>query len=102
MMRYNLAFPSSASPQHCYTEAQCFSYRTTAEVKHHAMKTFVGVNLQIFPSTSTLDGGKFSAPRPNYFILEKEGAHDAHCVGVCVGPTAGLDGMEETKFLTLS
>ena len=41
------------------------------------------------PSTSALDGGGWSAPRPGRFTpRERTGTH---CIGGWVGPRAGLD-----------
>jgi hypothetical protein len=50
--------------------------------------------------TSTLDGVKWSASRPCRFTAE-ERAPSTHCIGGCVGPRAGLDDVENRKFLTL-
>jgi hypothetical protein len=40
--------------------------------------------------TSALDGGEWSASRPNCFIC-REKAPATHCIGGWVGPIAGLD-----------
>jgi hypothetical protein len=40
-------------------------------------------------STSTLDGGEWSASRPRFGPRER--TPGTHCTGGCVGPRAGLD-----------
>jgi hypothetical protein len=44
--------------------------------------------------TSALAGGKWSASRPDRFAL------GTHCIGGWVDPRAGLDDVEDRKFLT--
>jgi hypothetical protein len=47
------------------------------------------------PSTSALDGGGWSTPRPGRFTLgERPGAH---CIGGGVGPRADLDGRGKSR-----
>ena len=41
------------------------------------------------PSTSTLDGGEWSTPRPGRFYLQEKPGN--HRKGGWVGPTAGLE-----------
>jgi hypothetical protein len=47
-----------------------------------------------------LAGGEWSASCPGLFT-PKESAPGTHCIGGGVDPRAGLDEMEERKFLTL-
>jgi hypothetical protein len=54
----------------------------------------VGVQIHIF-LTSALVGGEWSASRPCRFTS------GTHWIGGLVGPRAGLDDVEERKFLTL-
>jgi hypothetical protein len=49
---------------------------------------------------SALDGGEWSASRPDRFT-PGEIAPGTHWIGGWVGPRAGLDDMEKWKFLTL-
>ena len=42
------------------------------------------------PSTSAIEGGGLSAPRPGRFIPQERPG--THCIGGWVGPRAGLDG----------
>jgi hypothetical protein len=51
--------------------------------------------------TSELGGGEWSTSRTGRFTPE-EGALGTHWLGGWMGPSAGLDGMEKRKFLTLS
>jgi hypothetical protein len=65
------------------------------------MKTYGGVDVQIhIYMTSVLVGGEWSDSRPGRFTLG-ETAPGTHCIGGRVDPRAGLDDMEEWKFLTL-
>jgi hypothetical protein len=67
--------------------------------KHHAMKTYWGVEVQIH-AFFALDGGEWSASRPGRFIARVIAFH-THWIGGCVGPSAGLDtilGEEYKKF----
>jgi hypothetical protein len=50
--------------------------------------------------TSALAGGEWSASRPSRFI-PGERAPDTHWIGGWVDPRAGLDDVENGKFLTL-
>jgi hypothetical protein len=50
--------------------------------------------------TSTLAGGQWSASRPGRFT-PKERAPGTHLIGGWVDPRAGLDDVENRKFLTL-
>jgi hypothetical protein len=58
--------------------------------KHHAMKTYGGV-------TSALDGGEWSASRPNRFN-PRERAPSTHWIRGWMGPRAGLDIVSRRKI----
>jgi hypothetical protein len=49
---------------------------------------------------SAIVGDEWSASRPGHFT-PGERANDTHCIGGLVGPRAGLNDIEERKFLTL-
>jgi hypothetical protein len=51
--------------------------------------------------TSALAGGEWSASRPCRFT-PGERAPSTHWIGGWVGPRAGMDDLEKSKFLTLS
>jgi hypothetical protein len=70
-------------------------------MKAYAMKAYggVGVYIHIF-LISALAGGALSASRRCQFTLG-ERALSTHWIGGWVGPRAGLDDVEERKFLTL-
>jgi hypothetical protein len=57
----------------------------------------VDVEIHVF-LTSALAGGEWSASRPGHFI-PGEGTPDTHWIG-WVSPIAGLDDVENRKFLT--
>jgi hypothetical protein len=60
------------------------------------MKTYGGVDVLIHIFlTSALAGGEWSASRFGRFN------NGTHSLGVCVGPRAGLDGLQKRKSLTL-
>jgi hypothetical protein len=59
----------------------------------------VDVQIHIF-LTSALDGGEWSASRPGRFT-PGERALSTHWIGGWVGPTAGLDDVENIKFFDL-
>jgi hypothetical protein len=61
------------------------------------MKVYGGVDVFF---TSALVGGERSASRPGLFT-PGERAPGTHLIGGWVGPRAGLDDVEERKFLTL-
>jgi hypothetical protein len=64
------------------------------------MKAYVGVDVYIHIFlTSALVGGEWSASRSGRFTPE-ESVPGAHWIEGWVGPRAGLDDMEERKFLT--
>jgi hypothetical protein len=66
------------------------------------MKAYGGVFVEIYIFlTSALVGGEWSASLSSRFT-PGEIAHDTHWIGGWVGPRAGLDDVEERKFLTLS
>jgi hypothetical protein len=55
-------------------------------IKHHAVKTHWGVEIQLHPFlTLVLDGREWSALRP------AESALGTHWIGVSLGPRASLD-----------
>jgi hypothetical protein len=65
------------------------------------MKAYEGVDVLIHIFlTSALDGGECSASRPGRFT-PGEKAPGTHWIGGLVHPRAGLDGVENIKFLTL-
>jgi hypothetical protein len=51
--------------------------------------------------TSALAGGEWSASRPGSFTPRKEPPH-THWIGGWVDPRAGLDDVEDRKFLILA
>jgi hypothetical protein len=59
------------------------------------MKAYGGVKLQIHILSSALNGGEWPATRPYSFTP------GTHSIGGWVGPRAGLDEVQERKFLTL-
>jgi hypothetical protein len=59
----------------------------------------VGVYIRIF-LTSALAGGEWSASCPGHFTPEEE-APGTHWIGGWVDPRAGLNAVENRKFLTL-
>jgi hypothetical protein len=65
------------------------------------MKTYRGVDIytHVF-FTSALDGGEWSASRLDRFTLG-ESAPGTHWIEGWVNPRAGLDDVEERKFLSL-
>jgi hypothetical protein len=65
------------------------------------MKVYRGVDLQarVF-LISALVGAMWSASRPGSFTT-RERAPGTHCIGGWVDPRAGLDDVEERKFLIL-
>jgi hypothetical protein len=65
------------------------------------MKTYGGIDvkIQIF-LTSSLVGGDCLASRPGPFT-PWESSPLIHCIGVWVGPRAGLDDVVKRKFLIL-
>jgi hypothetical protein len=65
------------------------------------MKTYGGVDvwIRVF-LTPELVGGELSASRSDRFTPE-ERAPGTHWIGGWVGPRAGLDDVENRKFLTL-
>jgi hypothetical protein len=65
------------------------------------MKTYAGVDEQMHVFlTSAVVEGEWSASRPDRFISE-ERASGTPRIGGLVGARAGLDDIEEWKFLTL-
>jgi hypothetical protein len=65
------------------------------------MKAYGGVDVYIHIFlTSALAGGEWSASHPGRFIPGKR-APGTHWIGGWVGPRAGLDDVENRKFLTL-
>jgi hypothetical protein len=63
------------------------------------MKTYGGVNIWIHIFlTSALAGDEWSASRSGRFALGEK-AHDTHWIRGWVGPRAGLDDVENRKFL---
>jgi hypothetical protein len=65
------------------------------------MNAYVGVDVYIHIFlTSALAGGEWSASCHCGFT-PGERAPRTHWIGSCVGPRAGLNGMEKRKFLTL-
>jgi hypothetical protein len=65
------------------------------------MKAYGGVDAQIHISlTSALAGGEWSSSRPGS-IIPRERAPGTHWIGAWVGPRAGMDEMEKTKFFIL-
>jgi hypothetical protein len=67
------------------------------------MKVYGGVDIYIYIHiflTSALVGGKWSASRPCRFT-PGERAPGTHLIGGWVDPRAGLDDVENRKFLTL-
>jgi hypothetical protein len=55
-------------------------------VKYHAMKTYVGMEVQLHTLlTSAIDGGKWSVSRPGRFI-PSEGLPVTRGIGGWVGP----------------
>jgi hypothetical protein len=78
----------------CYLWSQLSLYLT----KHHAMKTYWGVEVYLHAFlTSALDGGEWSASRPGHFT-PKERAPGTHWIGSLVGPRASLDAMVRRKI----
>jgi hypothetical protein len=65
------------------------------------MKTYgeVGIQIDVF-LTSAVVGGEWSASRPCHFN-SGERTPTTHLIGDWVGPRAGLDDMEKSKFFTL-
>jgi hypothetical protein len=64
------------------------------------MKAYGGVNVSIHVFlTSALAAGEWSASRPGCFT-PGEIVPRTHCMGGWVDPRAGLNDMEERKFLT--
>jgi hypothetical protein len=65
-------------------------------LKHHAMKTYgvVKVKLHAF-LTSALDGGEWSASRPDPFTPGKDPG--THVIGGWLGPRAGLDAVVKRR-----
>jgi hypothetical protein len=65
------------------------------------MKTYKGVDLYIHVFlTSVLVGGEWLASHPGRFTHEEK-APVTHCIVGWVDPRAGLDDVENRKFLTL-
>jgi hypothetical protein len=65
------------------------------------MKAYGGMDVLIHIFlTSALVGGEWSASRAFHFIPE-ERAPGTHWIGGSVDPRAGLDDLEDRKFLTL-
>jgi hypothetical protein len=65
------------------------------------MKAYGGVDVQIYVFlTSAQAGGEWSASRLGRFA-PGERAPGTHFIGGLVGPRAGLDDVENRKFLTL-
>jgi hypothetical protein len=66
--------------------------------KHHAMKTYWGVEVKLHDSlTSTLEGGEWSVSRPSRFT-PRERAPGTHWIGGWVGPGAVLDAVVKRKI----
>jgi hypothetical protein len=65
--------------------------------KHHAMKTYWGVEVQLHALTSALDGGEWLASRPGRFT-PRERAPGTHWIGGWVGPRAILDTVVKRKI----
>jgi hypothetical protein len=66
--------------------------------KHHAMKTYWGVEIQLHALLiSALDGGEWSASRPGCFT-PRERALGTHWIGGWVGPGAVLDPVVKRKI----
>jgi hypothetical protein len=62
--------------------------------KHHAMKTYCGVEVQLHAFLiSVLDGGEWSASRPGRFTA-RERAPGTRWIGGWVGPRAVLDAVK--------
>jgi hypothetical protein len=83
-------------PRHYhYNETVKLSLHLT---KHHTMKTYCGVEVQIHAFlTSALDGGEWSASQPGHFN-RRERAHGTHWIGDWVGPRAVLDTVAKRKI----
>jgi hypothetical protein len=60
-------------------------------IKHNAVKAYGGIAPTFL--TTALDGGEWSASRPDCFI-SRERAPGTHWVGGLVGPRAGLGAVE--------
>jgi hypothetical protein len=69
-------------------------------IKHHVMKTFVGMEVQLLEfSTSALDGGEWSAACPVALPLGKNPPPPGTpWVGGCVGLIDGLDAVVKRKI----
>jgi hypothetical protein len=66
------------------------------------MKAYVGVDVQIYIFLdSTLAAGEFSASRPGRFTPGEPPPPAIHWIVGWVDPRAGLDDVEQRKFLTL-
>jgi hypothetical protein len=65
------------------------------------MKAYGGVDVQIHIFlTSALIGGEWPGSHPDFFT-PRERAPGIYWIGGWVGPTAGLDDVEERELLTL-
>jgi hypothetical protein len=70
-------------------------------LEDYAMKEYGGLGVQIHISlTLTQAGGEWSASRPGRFT-PGEKVPGTHWIGNWVDPRAGLDDLEERKFLNL-
>jgi hypothetical protein len=66
------------------------------------MKTYGGVDVYIHIFlTSSLVGGEWSASRPTHPLYPGERGPGTRWIGRRVDPRAGLEDVEERKFLTL-
>jgi hypothetical protein len=66
--------------------------------KHHAMKTYCGVEVYLHALASALDGGEWSVPRPGRFT-HSERMPGTHLIGGWMGPRAGLNSVSKRKIL---
>lgn len=66
-------------------------------IKHHAMETYVGMDLENVFLTLAPDGGKWVTSRPFCFIFGE--SHISHWVGDYLDPIASVDTAEKRKYL---
>jgi DNA-binding helix-hairpin-helix protein with protein kinase domain len=63
-------------------------------IAHYAIKTYGGMMVQLYHSTSTANEGEWSVSRPGRFT------HVTRWIGVWVDPTANVEAIEKRKNLT--
>jgi hypothetical protein len=69
------------------------------KIKHYTMKTYGGIDIEIhILLSSALVGSERSATRTCHFT-PGEITPGTYCIGVWVGPMAGLDDMVKRKIL---